>query len=103
MNTIYAQLNILGTPERTAKAATDAGVTTEVQTNYANVFGSDNVRVIDMANAYATIAAQGIHATPYIVKSARSADGVFDYTAEPETTRVFDEDTMADVITAMRR
>lgn len=102
VNTIYAQLNILGTPQATAKVATDAGVTTKVQTNYANVFGSDNVRVIDMANAYATIAAKGMHATPYIVKSARSADGIFDYTVTPETKRVFAEDTMADVITAMR-
>lgn len=102
VNTIYAQLNIIGTPQRTAKAATDAGVTTKVDTNYANTFGTDAVKVLDMANAYATIAAEGLHATPYIVKSARTPDGSLDYLARPETKQAFDKDLMADVISAMQ-
>ncbi len=102
VNTIFAQINILATPEGTAKAATDAGLTTKVDTNYANVFGTDNVKVIDMANAYATIAAQGLRATPYMVKSVKTTDGVVDYQAKPQTTQVFDPDTMDDVIACMR-
>jgi membrane peptidoglycan carboxypeptidase len=83
VNTVYAQLNILATPKATAEAAKAAGVTSEVAANYGNVFGTSSVKVLEMANAYATIAAQGKQATPYFVTSAKSADGAFDYTRQP--------------------
>ncbi len=102
-NTIFARLNIIGTPERTAEAAKTAGITTPFDSNYANVFGTNNVKVLDMANAYATIAAQGAKATPYFVKRVTSSDGALDIKAKPKTTQVFDKDLMADVIDCMHQ
>jgi membrane peptidoglycan carboxypeptidase len=103
VNTVYAQLNILATPAKTAAAAKQAGITTKLNPNYANVLGSDSVKVIDMANAYATLAAKGMRATPYYVKSVKSTDGSFDYKAEPKTTRAFPADLVSDVVYSMEQ
>ncbi|CAN7259065.1 transglycosylase domain-containing protein [Knoellia sp. LjRoot47] len=103
VNTVYAQLNILATPAKTAAAAKQAGITTKLSPNYANVLGSDSVKVIDMANAYATLAAKGVRATPYIVKSVKSTDETFDYAAKPKTSRAFPEDLVSDVVYSMEQ
>ncbi|HYN30836.1 MAG TPA: transglycosylase domain-containing protein [Dermatophilaceae bacterium] len=97
VNTIYARINIVGTPKRTVAAAQAAGVTTKLTANYANVFGTDNVKVLDMANAYATLAAGGRKARPYFVRTVTSADGAFDYTVDKKVTRVLDADLVRDV------
>ena len=103
VNTVFAQLNILATPQKTAAAAKQAGITTKLSPNYANVLGSDSVKVIDMANAYATLAAKGVRATPYYVRSVKSTSGAFDYKAQPKATRVFDEDLVSDVVYSMQQ
>ena len=102
VNTIYAQLNILATPKLTADTAAQMGVKSKIEANYGNVFGTASVHVLEMADAYATIAAGGKQATPYFVRSAKSIDGSFDYTAEPEVKQVIDADVMADAAYAMQ-
>ena len=106
-NTYFAQLNIEVTPERTREAAEKAGLHAagaqkEFGTNYANVFGTDLVTVLDQANAYATIAAQGKRATPYLLATVK-ANGAFklNYKAKPDVKQVFDEAVMRDTIHAM--
>ncbi|HSF99244.1 MAG TPA: transglycosylase domain-containing protein [Ornithinibacter sp.] len=102
VNTVYAELNIEVGAENSMKAAEDAGVRSPLEPNVGNVLGTDYVTVLDMATAYATIAAEGIQATPYIVKEIRFLDeGVEPITAEPVTQQVFDKDLMSDVIDAM--
>ena len=84
------------------KAAQDAGVRSELQPNMANVLGTDYVTVLDMATAYATIAAQGVRANPYIVKEIRFQDkSVPTIKAKVVKQQVFDKDLMSDVIDAM--
>ena len=102
VNTVYAQLNILAGPDKAMKAAEDAGVRSPLEDNMANVLGTDYVTVLDMANAYATIAAEGKRADPYIVKEIRFLDeSVPTIKAEKKTQQVFDKDLMSDVIDAM--
>ncbi|WP_353951810.1 transglycosylase domain-containing protein [Knoellia sp. S7-12] len=103
VNTVYARLNIIAGPKNTAAAAKQAGITTKLDVNYANVLGTDNVRVIDMANAYATLAAKGIKATPYYVKSVKATDDSFDYKAKPQTSRAFPADLVSDVVYCMEQ
>ena len=55
VNTVYAELNLLADPEKTMKAAQDAGVRSKLEPNVANVLGTDYVTVMDMASAFATI------------------------------------------------
>ena len=103
VNTVYAQLNILATPAKTAAAAKQAGITTKLDANFANVLGSDSVKVIDMANAYATLAAKGRKATPYFVRTVKSTDGSLNYKAEPKTTQAFPADLVSDVVYSMEQ
>ncbi|MEO7069040.1 MAG: transglycosylase domain-containing protein [Nostocoides sp.] len=102
VNSVFAQVNLAATPKNTTAAAAAAGVTTKMTSVYANVFGTDNVKVIDMANAYATLAANGLKSTPYFVKSISASVGDYSYTAKPETKQVFDKPLVADVLQAMQ-
>ncbi len=102
VNTIYAQVNIEATPKATAQVAATAGITTKLTPVYANILGTDNVKVIDMANAYATIAANGKRATPYLVRKVTSTSSDYTYAAKPVTKQVFDPDVMSDVMEAMQ-
>jgi membrane peptidoglycan carboxypeptidase len=78
VNTVYAQLNLQIGPDKTAAVANQAGVTTTVDVNRSNVLGSDAVHPLDMASAYATIAAQGTYSTPFIVSEVRYLKRIFD-------------------------
>ncbi len=106
VNTYYAQLNLAVGPGATAKAAETAGVhayngmeEVPLSKTPANTFGTDSVRVIDMANAYATIAAEGKRADPYLIRSV-SGTGAYklDYKAKPNVKRVFPQDVARDAI-----
>ena len=102
VNTVYAQLNIGAGPDASMTAAKDAGVRSKLEPNMANVLGTDYVTVMDMATAYATIAAQGVRADPYIVKEIRFLDeNIPTIKVEKKTQQVFDKDLMSDVIDAM--
>jgi membrane peptidoglycan carboxypeptidase len=54
-----------------------------------------------MANAYATIAAQGQKATPYLIVKVTSANGGIDYKVKKQLTPAFDKKVTADVTDAM--
>ena len=102
VNTVYAALNIDAGPKKSSKAAKDAGVRSPLEPNMANVLGTDYVTVLDMATAYATIAAEGARANPYIVKEIRFQDkSVPTIKAKVVKQQVFDKDLMSDVIDAM--
>src|SRR5665811_326588 len=65
-------------------------------------FGTASPHAIDMANAYATIAAQGQRATPYIISKVTSANGLIDYIAKKDLKPdAFDPKVTADVTEAM--
>ncbi len=102
VNTIYAQLNIAVTPKKTAEAAQTAGLTTKLNPVYANILGTDDVRVVDMANAYATIAANGKRATPYLIRKVTATASDYSFASKPQTKQVFDPDVMSDVMEAMQ-
>ena len=104
VNTVYAQLNVEIGPEKTADAATRAGITTAVGKNAGNVLGSDTVHPLDMASAYATFAAQGYHSTPFIVREAAYLkDGAVAYQGAGTRDQVFTPDVMADATFAMTK
>jgi membrane peptidoglycan carboxypeptidase len=104
VNTVYAPLNIKVGPKKTKDAAAAAGLPAKDQNaNYANVFGTADESVIDMANAYATIAAQGQRVTPYYIRTVKGGPGDLNYKAKAAKKGVFDKDVMADTIDAMEQ
>ncbi|MBB2925240.1 penicillin-binding protein [Cellulomonas cellasea] len=104
VNTVYAQLNDMVTPQKTAEVAKRAGITTDLVDKPSNVLGPDAVHPLDMASAYATIASGGVYHKPFIVREAR-------YVADPDTVayrggtdepkQVFAPEVMADTTYAM--
>ena len=109
VNTVFAQLNIdLAAPGTRAAGVRDAAIlaglpktTPGLSTNMTNIFGTASPHVIDMANAYATIAAQGKRATPYIISRVTSADKSIDYKVKKALSPAFDKKVTADVTDAM--
>ena len=109
VNTVFAQLNIkLADGGTRATALRDAAIlaglpknTPGLGRNMSNILGTASPRVIDMANAYATIAAQGQKATPYLISKVTSADKTIDYKVKKELSPAFDKKVTADVTEAM--
>jgi membrane peptidoglycan carboxypeptidase len=109
VNTVFAQLNIdLAAPGTSATGVRDAAIlaglpqnTAGLGTDMTNIFGTASPHVIDMANAFATIAAQGQRATPYLISRVTSVDKIIDYNVKKHLSPVFDQKVTADVTEAM--
>ena len=65
--------------------------------------GNATVSPINMANAYATIANEGVYAEPYVVEEVVGADGTVEYTHEDSTERAVGADIAADVSYALQQ
>ncbi|MDM7830132.1 transglycosylase domain-containing protein [Cellulomonas edaphi] len=101
VNTVYAKLNIDVGADKTVDVADRAGVTTPIPAVPSNVLGTATVHPIDMAGAYATLAARGVHHDQYIVDSVENSDGSVAFTANPKATKAFKKDVIADATYAM--
>ena len=64
--------------------------------------GVSPVPAIDMANAYATIAAEGKRSTWYMVESVKNANGDEEYKHKAESEQTIPKDVASDVIEALR-
>jgi membrane peptidoglycan carboxypeptidase len=105
INTIFVPLAQKVGPDKIATAAHDAGIPKNIKLDEVPVItlGVNDVSPLDQARAYATVAAQGIEATPYLVASVRTPDNKVVYRAKKDTHRAFDADVMADTTYAMTK
>ncbi|MDQ2625138.1 MAG: penicillin-binding protein, partial [Actinomycetota bacterium] len=104
VNTAYAALNVEIGPEKARDAAIRLGLpenTQDLLDNPANVLGTAAPHPLDMAEAYATIAAGGVHHEPFIVREASYLSGGIAYEGAEVGSRAFDTDVMADTTFAM--
>ena len=78
-NTVYAQLTLDVTPESVAKMAQKLGVRSPLDVDGAYVpsigLGAMDVSPLDMASAYATLAAGGIYSEPMAIRKVILPDG----------------------------
>jgi len=96
INTVYAHLLLRlgdGDPDRGARAvvqtAARMGIDPSRLAPYPSVvLGAGDVTPLEMADAYATLAAEGRHATPFGVSRITDAAGRALYQARPEPDRV---------------
>jgi membrane peptidoglycan carboxypeptidase len=97
VNTAYAELNLEVGPEKTADVAARLGIKADVGSNLANVLGDATVTPLELTNAYATIAAQGMRSTPHIVATVTDSRGNLVYQAPGADKRQqeFDPEVMA--------
>ncbi|MDQ1694968.1 MAG: hypothetical protein QOJ03_321 [Frankiaceae bacterium] len=105
INTIFVPLAQKVGPDKVAQAAYDAGIPKARKLSEVPVItlGVDDVSPLDQADAYATIAAQGVHARPYLVARVETQKRDVVYKAKKKTEQVFDADVMADTTFAMTK
>ncbi|MFK5688199.1 transglycosylase domain-containing protein [Ornithinimicrobium sp. LYQ92] len=104
VNTIYVQLNEQVGPALTRDAAVELGLpegTPGLDTDLTNVLGTASPTLLEMTNAYATLAAEGERATPYLVSRVETAGGDVTHEADPQTEETVDRDAAVDVTDAM--
>ena len=104
VNTVYVPLGIKVGPNAVVDVARRAGIPDSVAMvpTPSVVLGVASPHVIDVANAYATFAAQGIKSKPYLVAQVLGANKGVLYQAKAETQEVFSKDVMADLTYALK-
>ncbi|HEY0396973.1 MAG TPA: PBP1A family penicillin-binding protein [Acidimicrobiia bacterium] len=75
INTVYAQLIQEVGPQKAIDMARTLGITGPLKPYPSAVLGSNEISVLDMASAYSTFAADGMHADPVFVTEITKADG----------------------------
>ena len=104
INTIFVPLGMKAGMDKVVDAARRAGIPENVAMipTPSVVLGVASPRVIDVANAYATFAAQGVYAKPFLVTSVTGPNKGVLYEATPQTQEVFSKDVMADLTYALK-
>jgi penicillin-binding protein 1A len=91
-NTVFARLTLDIGPEKIVALAHKMGIETKLEPVASVGLGSNSVGVLEMASAYATIAAGGIHSEPMAIRRVVLPNGKVDAGAgwgHPKRTRVF--------------
>ncbi len=75
VNTIYAQLVDIVGPDNIVTTAHKMGITTPLQSVCSITLGTQPVNPLEMASAYATLAARGVYRAPEAFDAVRGPDG----------------------------
>ena len=104
INTVYVPLGQKAGLDKVVDAARRAGIPDSVamMPTPSVALGPASPHVIDVANAYATFAAQGIKAKPYLVTSVIGSNKGVLYEGKPQTEEVFTKEVMADLTYALK-
>jgi membrane peptidoglycan carboxypeptidase len=104
INTVYVPLGQKAGLDNVVSAARRAGIPESVamMPTPSVALGPASPHVIDVANAYATFAAQGIKSKPYLVTSVIGSNKGVLYEGKPQTEEVFSKDVMADLTYALK-
>ena len=104
VNTIFVRLAYRVGFAPIVDAARRAGIpsTVEMLPTPSFVLGVSSPHVIDVANAFATFASEGIYSKPYLIARISKLNGSAIYQVKPETKRVFSKRVMADLNYALR-
>lgn len=106
VNSAYVQLTSDIGVDAVMSAASRAGIpddTPGIERNLTFVLGTASPHPIDVADAYATFAARGVHASPFVIKEIRGANGGVLYQAAIHTDQAFDSNVADTVNAALKR
>ena len=98
-NTVAAQLGQDVGTSSIANMARRFGITTPINTQPSMVLGTSETRVIDMTQAFASVASNGRSITPYGISKVTTIDGEILYTAKPPRSVQLVEDWVAGAMT----
>jgi len=104
VNTVYVPLGIKAGLDKVVDAARRAGIPQDVAmiATPSVTLGVASPHVIDVANSYATFAAQGVYYKPFLVTEVVGPDKAVLYQGKPQTQEVFSKEVMADLTYALK-
>ena len=104
VNTVFVPLGIKAGMDKVVDAARRAGIPESVAmiATPSVVLGVASPHVIDVANSYATFAAQGVYSKPYMVTQVIGPNKGVLYEGKPQTQEVFSKDVMADLTHSLK-
>ena len=104
INTVYVPLGMKAGLDKVVDVARRAGIPENVamMPTPSVSLGVASPHVIDVANSYATFAANGIYAKPYMVKEVIGPNKGVLYQGKPKTQEVFSKEVMADLTYALK-
>jgi membrane peptidoglycan carboxypeptidase len=105
VNTIYVPLGMKAGLEKVVDVARRAGIPESVEmiASPSVSLGSASPHVIDLANAYATFAANGVYAKPFIINEVQGPNKGILYQGRIQAQEVFKKDVMADLTYALSK
>jgi len=105
VNTIYVPLGMKAGLEKIVDVARRAGIpdSVEMVASPSVSLGAASPHVIDLANAYATFAAQGVYAKPFIINEVQGPNKGILYQGRIQAQEVFSKDVMADLTYALSK
>ena len=105
VNTIYVPLGMKAGLEKVVDVARRAGIpeSVEMVASPSVSLGSASPHVIDLANAYATFAANGVYAKPFIINEVQGPNKGILYQGRIQAQEVFSKDVMADLTYALSK
>ena len=105
VNTVYVPLGIKAGVEKVVDVARRAGIPESVEmiASPSVSLGSSSPHVIDLANAYATFAAEGVYAKPFIINEVQGPNKGILYQGRVQAQEVFRKDVMADLTYALHQ
>jgi penicillin-binding protein 1A len=104
-NTVFARLTLDLGPEKVVALAHRMGIKTKLEPVASVGLGSNSVGVLEMADAYATIAAGGIHSEPMAIRKVVLPNGKVDVGAgwgKPKRDRVFSDGVAYEVARVLK-
>jgi penicillin-binding protein 1A len=104
INTVYAQLGIDVGPESFAAMAKRLGITSKLNGYYAEALGGTTncCTVLEMSNAYATLADGGVHHDPTAIRRVEFPDGEVDTPEDTQGRRVISDGVAYEVVDVMK-
>jgi len=104
VNTVFVPLGINVGPENVVDVARRAGIPDSVamMPTPSVVLGVASPHVLDVANVYATFAANGIYAKPFLISQVLGSNNGVLYEGKPQTQEVFAADVSADLTYALK-
>ena len=105
VNTIYVPLGMKAGLEKVVDVARRAGIPDSIEmiASPSVSLGAASPHVIDLANAYATFAAQGVYAKPFIINEVQGPNKGILYQGRIQAQEVFRKDVMADLTYALSK
>ena len=102
VNVYYAQLMVrVGTPNA-IQVARRMGITSPLHDYCSLVLGSENVTPLELASAYATLAAGGVHCQPSVLARVTDPTGRVLFDGRPSCRRVLDPQVAAAAVAILR-